>query len=420
MGQNDSEPEADIAQGHSNDDKKPDEAYYDRLEQLDSLSAILPQGSDLGPNLEKGLARTPFLAHILSQDDIDSLRHLVQHGMGANSLRALTSDFGYLESWCRAATGKSLIWPAPQELILKFIAHHLWSAEHKAQNPKPGMPETVEISLKGQGLLRKSGPHAPGTVKRRLASWSTLHRWRGLEGPFSAPSIRTAMRLAVRVANQPRKRKSKKPITADILESMLNTCKGQPPLGPSLKDRRDAAILMLGFASGGRRRSEIAALRLSQIQFEDPVPEDPLDPDGPSLPCLSLSLGRTKTEDASDDNDVVLIGRPVVALKGWLYHSRIEQGVVFRAIDQWGHVKDSGLSAQSINLIIKGRIKAAGLTPDDYSAHGLRSGFLTEAANRDIPLQDAMLQSRHKSLAQASRYYNDAGKNRRRSARLLG
>ncbi len=62
-----------------------------------------------------------------------------------------------------------------------------------------------------------------------------------------------------------------------------------------------------------------------------------------------------------------------------------------------------------MNAIVKKRCALAGLDPQDFSAHGLRSGFLTEAANRDIPIQDAMLQSRHRSLAQASSYYSDAG-----------
>ncbi|HAT85927.1 MAG TPA: integrase [Rhizobiales bacterium] len=384
------------------------EGFDQRLEELDSFAAILPQG------------RNETLAHLLEDEDVATLRHLAHEGMGANSLRALASDFGYLQAWCRVATGYSLTWPAPKDLVLKFIAHHLWSEEEKAQSPDHGMPKYVGDHLRQEGLLRTSGPHSPGTVQRRLASWSTLHSWRSLEGPFSSPAIRAAIRLAVRVADRPRKRKSKKPITADILEEILKTCLGEPPMRPSLRDHRDAAILMLGFASGGRRRSELAGLRLSQIQFEDPVLADPNDTNSELLPCLTLSLGRTKTEDGQDDNDVVLIGRPVHALQDWLKVAKVKNGTIFRAINQWGHLSERPLSAQSINLIIKGRIKKAGLNPDDYSAHGLRSGFLTEAANRDIPLQDAMLQSRHKSVIQASRYYSEASKSRRKSARMLG
>uniref|UniRef100_UPI003D146259 tyrosine-type recombinase/integrase n=1 Tax=Roseibium sp. TaxID=1936156 RepID=UPI003D146259 len=264
-------------------------------------------------------------------------------------------------------------------------------------------------------------PHAVSTVQRRLASWSTLHRWRNVLGNFSAPEVRSAMRLAVRVADRPRARKSRKALTADILEILLATCEGTDMSGPSLADIRDKALLLVGFASGGRRRSELSGLRLSQVEWLDPLPADPQkNPESELLPAASLRLGRTKTEGSSDDNSVLLVGRPVDALKAWLEAARITDGAVFRAIDQWGNLKQRALTPQSVNAVVKNRCARAGLDPADFSAHGLRSGFLTEAANREIPIQDAMQQSRHRSLAQASSYYNDAGRARRRSARMLG
>ncbi|WP_286201081.1 tyrosine-type recombinase/integrase [Labrenzia sp. 5N] len=391
----------------------------DKIETLDTLSAILPAlaGSD----------RAEQLARLLTDEDIDTLRHLAREGMGENSLRALTSDFSYLEGWCLAATGSPLPWPAPAPLILKFIAHHLWDSEKKISDPGHGMPEDIATQLEAQGLLRSAKntagqrpPHAPATVQRRLASWSTLHRWRGLTGDFSAAEVRSAMRLAVRVADRPRARKSRKAITADCLELLLATCDGTDYAAPSLMDIRDRALLLVGFASGGRRRSELSGMRFGQITWEDFLPLDPSDPDSDLLPAASLRLGRTKTEKSSDDNSVLLIGRSVDALKAWLAAARIQEGAVFRAIDQWGNLKSRALTPQSVNAIVKKRCALAGLDPQDFSAHGLRSGFLTEAANRDIPIQDAMLQSRHRSLAQASSYYSDAGRSRRRSARLLG
>lgn len=48
-----------------------------------------------------------------------------------------------------------------------------------------------------------------------------------------------------------------------------------------------------------------------------------------------------------------------------------------------------------------------------FSAHGLRSGYLTEAANRGIPLPEAMQQSLHKSVTQAASYYNNAERKER-------
>ena len=46
--------------------------------------------------------------------------------------------------------------------------------------------------------------------------------------------------------------------------------------------------------------------------------------------------------------------------------------------------------------------------PEDYaSPHGLRSGFLTQAALDNAPLQAAMKLSLHRSPTQAQRYYAD-------------
>jgi integrase len=71
-------------------------------------------------------------------------------------------------------------------------------------------------------------------------------------------------------------------------------------------------------------------------------------------------------------------------------------------------------------LILKRRIAMAGLDPVSFSAHGLRSGFLTEAARQGVPLPEAMAQSQHTSVQQAARYYNDAERRMGRAARLLG
>lgn len=103
----------------------------------------------------------------------------------------------------------------------------------------------------------------------------------------------------------------------------------------------------------------------------------------PPLPCLSIRLGRTKTTTSDDNEQVDLIGRPVVALRRWLDETQINEGPVFRRIDQWGNVDRRALTPQSVNLILKSRCKQAGLDPALFSAHGLRSGYLTEAANRE-------------------------------------
>ncbi len=369
-----------------------------RAEELDTIASVLP------------LERRDELAELLTDDDIETLRHLVNQGMGDNTLRALTSDLAYLEAWGLAATGQSLPWPAPEALLLKFVAHHLWDPEKRASDHNHGMPDDVDKNLRRQGFLKSVGPHAPSTVRRRLANWSTLTRWRGLHGAFASPALKSAIRLSVRAVPRTRTRKSAKAVTADVLAKLLATCASD-----SLRDLRDKAILMVAFASGGRRRSEIAGLRIEQLVVEPPIEV----PDGPPLPSLAIHLGRTKTTAGEQDNVVYLTGRPVEALNAWLAAARIDKGSVFRGIGKWGTVSKRALDPQSVNAIIKQRAEIAGLEAGQFSAHGLRSGYLTEAANRGIPLPEAMEQSRHRSVQQASSYYNNATRRSGRAARLL-
>ncbi len=59
------------------------------------------------------MERRDELAELLIDQDIETLRHLFNEGVGENTLRALTSDLAYLQAWCLASTGNSLPWPAP-------------------------------------------------------------------------------------------------------------------------------------------------------------------------------------------------------------------------------------------------------------------------------------------------------------------
>ncbi len=368
---------------------------------IDMLAGVLP------------MAARDRLADSLDAAEIDTLAHLAKAGTGANSLRALASDLAYIEAWSRAATGAPLAWPASVTSVLRFVAHHLWDEAERAKNPDHGMPESVAGALRAEGRLRSFGPHAPATVRRRLALWATLHRWRGVEGPFGNPAIRNALRLSIRAADRPPARKSAGAITRDILDELLATC-GR---GRAI-DLRDRALLLLAFGSGGRRRSEIVRLRVDDLEERALVPADPEAPEGPTLPVLAVRLRRTKTSSADAGESALIVGRPVYALRAWLEFSKIDSGPVFRRVDKWGQLGTAALDAQSVNMIVKSRCAAAGLDPAQYSAHGLRSGYLTQAAREGVSLPEAMQQSRHRSVQQASRYYNEAQIARGRAARL--
>ena len=175
---------------------------------------------------------------------------------------------------------------------------------------------------------------------------------------------------------------------------------------------------MLAFGSGGRRRSEIARLKVDDLEEREPVAADPKAPNDEKLPVLAIRLRRTKTSSADAGESVLVVGRPVEALRAWLAFSKIDAGPVFRRIDKWGNIGAAALDPQSVNAMIKCRCAVAGLDPGEFSAHGLRSGYLTEAARAGVPLPEAMQQSRHRSVQQAARYYNEGEIARGRAARL--
>ena len=102
-----------------------------RALQLDALAGILP------------MDRRDRLAGILTDAEVETLRHLARAGAGENTLRAMASDLAYLEAWSAAATQTPLPWPAPEALVLKFVAHHLWDPVRRAEDFSHGMPPAV-------------------------------------------------------------------------------------------------------------------------------------------------------------------------------------------------------------------------------------------------------------------------------------
>ena len=73
-------------------DRRASDVVSRRAIELDTLAAVLP------------IERRDELAELLTDQDVETLRHLVNEGMGANSLRALTLDLSYLQAWALAAT----------------------------------------------------------------------------------------------------------------------------------------------------------------------------------------------------------------------------------------------------------------------------------------------------------------------------
>jgi len=163
-----------------------------------------------------------------------------------------------------------------------------------------------------------------------------------------------------------------------------------------LKDLRDRALLLIGFA-GGLRRSELVAIDLIDLER---VREG-----------IILTIRRSKTDQDGIGRKIgIPFGRtihcPVRALDAWLSAARIEDGPLFRSVDRHGRVSGR-LSGEAVSLIIRGRLSVAGFDPTGYSGHSLRAGFATSATRAGVSTFKIRQQTGHASDAMLSRYVRD-------------
>ena len=168
-------------------------------------------------------------------------------------------------------------------------------------------------------------------------------------------------------------------------------------MGDTLRDSRDRALLLIGFA-GGFRRSELVAINCSDIEH---VPQG-----------IIVHVRRSKTDQEGVGRQVgIPFGRtrwcPVTALNEWLEKAANEEGALFHQIDRHGNVLSGRLSGEAVSLIIKDRAATVGLPPEEYSGHSLRAGLATSAAAVGVSSWKIRQQTGHASDAMLARYIRD-------------
>lgn len=341
----------------------------------------------------------PIAPPTLAAADEAALVELYRRGTPETTLRAWERDLVYITGWKLAAFAAALAWPESEAVALRFVLDHSLDLTTAS-----GPARDVADALIAAGLRRSLACPAPATLDRRIASWRAFHRMKNLASPFESPLIRQARGRARRAAARPRVPKSAHPITREILEAMLKTC------DHSHRGLRDRPALMLGWASGGRRRSEIAGLNRDDIDLRDFAEKG----------LLRIRLLTTKTTGAENAPRLPLKGRAARAVMGWIHAAGIDKGPLFRPISQADRVLARRLTADGIREIVRHRLELAGFPPGFASPHGLRSGFLTQAALDGAPLPAAMQLSLHRSPAQAQRYYADVEIEQNPATDLLG
>ncbi len=237
---------------------------------------------------------------------------------------------------------------------------------------------------------------AISTIKRRAASVSWLHRKAGFLGklnPRESPFIKeTLVNLSKDHRDKPVDKATE--LNTELIREMVILCKNEKN---RLKGLRNRALILLGFSSA-LRRSNLCKIRLEDINIV--------------IQGLEIYIPSSKT-DQTGRGHVVRLARgqvpatcPVSAFKDWIDAAGIEEGYLFRPISKGGKVTGhESISAYTITLIIQElMLKLEVAHPDKYSAHSLRSGFASTAAQNGASIQSIKTQGNWRSDGSLMRY----------------
>jgi site-specific recombinase XerD len=273
---------------------------------------------------------------------------------------AYSSDFRIFDAWCR----------------------------ERGLTALPAMPATVCAFLAAQAGLGKRA----STQQRRLAAIAYMHKIANMPSPIGAESIKATLSGIRRSIGAAPVRK--KAATSDIVLSMVGTAGAD-----SLRQLRDRAILLIGFASA-MRRSELVALDVADLEW--------------TAEGVLIHIRRSKTDQEGMGASVAVprgaTACPVAALRAWIYAAEITEGAVFRRI--WNkrsqRITDQRLHGRAIAVIVKKGAARLGFDVSSFGAHSLRSGLVTSAVKRGVSLLKICDQTRHKSIEMLRVYCRDA------------
>lgn len=310
----------------------------------------------------------------------------IQAGTSISTRRAYERDVRYFWAWAAESLHIKPNYPVPTEALIQFILEHSGHMESE-----------VEQTLITLGHRSKAGPLCIRTIRRYLSSLSVAHIEHGVASPCNDGQIKMLLRRLQR-ARASEKPHKKAAVTADLLNAMTDTCEGD------LIGVRDKALLLVGFASGGRRRSELAALLIEDLRK--------------IKGGYILHLRSSKTDQDGNGKEIPILGRAGKALSTWLMKSGLRSGKIFRGVCPDETLSD-GICGRTVNRIVKKHVEMAGFDPAHFGAHSLRSGFITESGRKGTSLQDAMALSCHTATDVAMGYYREGELLRNPAAHLL-
>lgn len=309
----------------------------------------------------------------------NAVEDLLREGECANTLASYRSALKYWSAWHAMRYGCPIQLPVPVSAVLQFIVDHAQRITEKGLVSE--LPPSVDMALVNGGYKGKPGPLSHNTLVHRIAVLSKAHQIGEQTNPCHDPKIRELLsRIRKAYAKRGVLPNKKDALTKDPLQLILASC------DDSLRGRRDRALLLFAWASGGRRRYEISN---ADMKFLKRVPNG-----------FTYTLVHSKTNQTGrerPENEKPLLGSAATAMTAWLQAAGIFEGRIFRQVRKGGQLGPA-LAAAAVRDIVKYRSALSGVK-GIFSAHSLRSGFITEAGRQNMPLAETMAMTGHQSVA---------------------
>lgn len=330
----------------------------------------------------------------------DAIQALLAEGESDNTVRSYQAALRYWAAWFTLRYRQPIAMPVAVPVVLQFIVDHAERLTGKGLESQ--LPGPIDQALVDGGFKARLGPPAMATLLHRISVLSKVHQIKELANPCQDPLVRELLTRTRRAYAKRGVTADKKPaLTREPLEALLATC------DDSLRGIRDRALLLFAWSSGGRRRSEVTVATLENTRR---VGED----------AYLFTLAHSKTDPSgarTQGQEKPVVGLAAQALQQWIQRAGLQSGPIFRRIRR-GDVVGEPLSPAAVRDIVRQRCALAGLG-DEFSAHSLRSGFVTEAARQNVPIGETMAMTGHTSVATVVGYFRNASMLDGSSAKLM-
>jgi site-specific recombinase XerD len=384
--------EASPSEGNPSERGAPEDASSEEPPSEESSFEEAPSKWAGPESLEGSLEGSERLQEL--QESLGRLEEFAAQAQSENTTRAYAADLEDFRHWCGRMDRE-------------------WM---------PATPDTV-----GLYLGARAEELSLATLERRLAAIASVHKEEGHESPASVAEgpLRKIWKGIVR--DKTRRQDGASPLLVEDLRSIIEhlprySATDEGRAGQlTLTSLRDRALLLVGW-TGALRRSELVALQAEDVQF--------IEGEG-----VNIYVRASKTDQ---EGEGLVKGLPygsnketctVTALRQWLQAAERQlggpseggfEGDIFRRFYRGESIGESAMTAQYVSTVLKRHAENAGLDPEEYSAHSLRAGFITQAIRAGKPERRVKEHSGHSSWETFNRYVEEAGTFRDNPAEDIG